>query len=344
MSVCFLTGADSFGIGGFERVVPFAAKYDARLVFVNRRDFPGSDPYTEAEYRQLEAAQSPVDGRSVLQAFMKERAREVYDFLAEYVIQEGIPRATASKGGLILTTWSFGSVWLTALLANLKQFSSDLVQLSAYVRRTILYGTLTRVPKPSRCRLTLECDTDPPSNVALGYPLPAVNYHPLRDETIPPLERPQAFVKWVTGYYTHGDSPDTLELYKPVADPPPTILNMTPEEIQTHFCEKPAGPDGSDALLVTAMAATGLNSVLRKTAFYLDKDDEASEGEIWAGTELRYLWCDRSVYEQPWGTWSLRRELQEAREKELKMRNITVVLLEGANHFVSATSSLTSGV
>lgn len=173
---------------------------------------------------------------------------------------------------------------------------------------------------------------DPPYH-ALGYPVPEDKYHPLEDESIPPQDRPMAFSKWVSGYYTHGNSPADLERRRPLDDPPPTILGMTMEEVQSCFHEKPAGPGGSDALLLVGGIATGLNTALRKSAFF--PEDSEGKGDDWADIELRYLWCDRSVYEMPWGTWALRSELDEAKKKGLRMRNVTIVCLPGANHFVS---------
>lgn len=143
-----------------------------------------------------------------------------------------------------------------------------------------------------------------------------------------------AFSKWVTGYYTHGDSPDELERRKHVDDPRPTILNMTLEDIQTNFVQEPTAVGGSDLMLLEGGIGTGLNEVMRKSAFYLTEPDE-DEGDNWADVELRYLWCDRSVYEMPWGTWALRNELEEAKQQGRRMRNITMARLSGANHFVS---------
>ena len=70
-----------------------------------------------------------------------------------------------------------------------------------------------------------------------------------------------------------------------------------------------------------------------------EDDDEGDTGDDWADVEVRYLWCDRSVYEMPWGTWALRKELEEAQAKGLRTRRLAIARLRGANHFVSCTSS-----
>jgi len=282
---------------------------------VNRRDFPGSDPYDDRERQQLSSAAASPVAQSILTSYMEDRARELWDFMVKFVAEEDIPPPNGTEGGIILVAWSFGAAWLTSFLANVSSFPVNDVDLHAYVRRTILY--------------------DPPCH-SLGIDVPEDKYHPLDDESIPPNERPLAFSKWVTGFYTHGDTPDTLERRTPVDNPPPTILTLTPEELASSFLPQPAGPGGSDLLLLNGGIASGSNRVSKNEAFYLkDKHDEGEEegGDQWEDVELRYLWCSRSVYEMPWGMWALRAELEEAKKKGVKMRNVTIVCLEGANHF-----------
>lgn len=173
---------------------------------------------------------------------------------------------------------------------------------------------------------------------SLGLPHPPERYHPLEDEAIPPAERAGVFAAWVSGYYTHGDSSDTLERRTPATEPRPTIFQIKPEEVQSSLHEGPGSPGGSDLTLLGLGIATELWAALKDKAFYPTEKafDEDGTGEDLAGVELRYLWCDRSVYEMPWGTWTLRAELDEAKAKGRRMRNINVVRLAGANHFVSS--------
>lgn len=70
---------------------------------------------------------------------MQDRAREVYDLLCELVVVEHIPEVS-NGGGMIVTAWSFGGVWATALLANLESFEVSQTALEKYVRRFILLG------------------------------------------------------------------------------------------------------------------------------------------------------------------------------------------------------------
>lgn len=295
--------------GVFRKLEPLAAQYNARLVLINRRDFPGSEPYDADERAELARTQDGgPDAIEVMQRFMANRAHELHDFLAAFIARAGIPRADGARGGLVLVGWSFGSTFVTAFLQALGALpAAHGVALRDYLRRIVLY--------------------DPPCH-SLGIALPADKYHPLEDETIPPLERPLAFSRWVTGYYSHGDSPDALERRTPVADPRPSILNFAPAELAQVFHEGPTGPGGSDLALLMVGIASGLNARMKDDGFYPADGEDA-----WRDTEIRYLWCDRSVYEMPWGTWALRRELDAHRQAGRRMRNVTMVCLPGANHF-----------
>ena len=144
-----------------------------------------------------------------------------------------------------------------------------------------------------------------------------------------------AFSKWVSGYYTHGDSPELLERRTPATDIRPTIMDISPEELQIMFHPGPTSPGGSDLGLLNGGIITGLNRVMWRRSLYLSGDDTEGTGDELADVELRYLWCDRSVYEMPWGTWALRKELEEAKQNGLPLRKMTIVRLRGANHFVS---------
>ena len=133
--------------GVFRKLIPFAAKHDTRLVLINRRDFPGSDPYSEDDRRRIAAVQAAPDGLAIIQSFMDDRARELHDFLVAFVKQEAIPRPTADgRGGIVLTSWSWGGTWLTAFVSNLRRFPASDVDLHAYIRRFVLYGESAAAP------------------------------------------------------------------------------------------------------------------------------------------------------------------------------------------------------
>ena len=134
----------------FKKLLPYAKQNNARTIVVNRRDYPGSAPYTADEQALLARLASMPSGSeeaaNEMKEFSRARARELYDYLVALVKREDIPSARgkgkAATGGIVLAGWSFGVTMMTAFLANVAYFSSD-VQLSKYVRRVVFYGTCT---------------------------------------------------------------------------------------------------------------------------------------------------------------------------------------------------------
>jgi len=105
---------------------PFAVKHNARLVLVYRRDHPGSAPYTEVELALLRHMDglSPQEACSPLDAFMRDRALELYEFVCAWAHQVGIPSASGPTGGIVLASWSMGASWLMALLSSIASSTS----------------------------------------------------------------------------------------------------------------------------------------------------------------------------------------------------------------------------
>ncbi|KAI0350957.1 hypothetical protein OH77DRAFT_1412060 [Trametes cingulata] len=300
----------------FSKLIPLAQAYNARIILLNRRDYPGSKPYTEAERALLPPHATSTEAGAAaesMKVFMKERARELYDFLLELVKSGNVPKANreGKKGGIIVAGWSFGTSWMTALLANVASFPVEVPSLTEYMRRVVFL--------------------DPPHH-SLGYPPPANPYNPLFDPEIPEAERERAFTNWVSGYYVHGDTPDTLERKTPLREPPPTLSTLTPEEVGRMLYLPPGAPGGSDAILVEMGIKLGLFESMREGALYMRRGEDTGDG--WKDVEVRYVSCERSVWEMPWGTLLLKKELEEAKAKGLPVRSVKMVFVKGANHFV----------
>ncbi|PIL33253.1 hypothetical protein GSI_04703 [Ganoderma sinense ZZ0214-1] len=100
--------------GTFKKLLPLASGHGVGIIAANRRDYPGSHPYTPEERARLErlAAASPeaADVRSEAENFLRERGREVYDYLVDLVKREAIPPTRAegddARGGIVLVGWS----------------------------------------------------------------------------------------------------------------------------------------------------------------------------------------------------------------------------------------------
>ncbi|KAI0702380.1 alpha/beta-hydrolase [Cerioporus squamosus] len=305
--------------GIFTKLLPLAGAKNARLVLVNRRDYPGATPYTPEERIVLEGAlkSDPATARKQLLAYAKERAREVYTLLAQFVADNDIPPRRpepANEGGIVLVGWSFGTIWMTSLLANVASFPVNDVELGKYIRRVILH--------------------DPPYHI-LGFPPPADPYNPLSDPAIKPADRTRAFANWVSGYYAHGATSDTLERRTPLASPPPTLSTLTDADRAAALYPAPGDPGGSDALLLVGGIQSGAFAALFERAIALPTSQAESEvTDGWADVEVRNVWCDRSVWEMPWSVWHLRAKLESEKKAGKALRDVTLLRLRGANHFV----------
>ena len=82
----------------------------------------------------------------------------------------------------------------------------------------------------------------------------------------------------------------------------------------------------------------GVLGPLKDGAFYLR--DVPLGAEDWRSVEVRYVWCENSVWEMPFGYHLLSTELEEARKGGKKVRNVSFGLIRGANHFVSLSPDL----
>ncbi|KAI0774678.1 Alpha/Beta hydrolase protein [Trametes elegans] len=302
----------------FKKLLPLAKQFNARVVAVNRRDYPGSDPYTPDELATLgRIAQAPpgdADAAAGICAFYRDRARDLYDFLVDFVRREKIPRAAGNKGGLIVSGWSLGTTLITALLAHVGEFPEGDVKLSEYVRRAILYDA---------------------SYICYGYAPPPGWYEPLYDESLSDEERPKRFAVWITGYYAHGDvwaeGAKALEFRTPLPDPAPTLTRVTPEELAETTYEPVQAPGGSEGLIASVSVKHGAFGALKDGAFYLR--DPVEGADDWRKVEVRHLWADRSVWEMPWGAKLLSEELEQAKKDGKSVRNVVLVRFKGANHF-----------
>ncbi|KAI0648546.1 Alpha/Beta hydrolase protein [Trametes meyenii] len=302
----------------FKKLIPLAKHSNARVVLLNRRDYPSSDPYTPSDLASLaHLASAPRSEESDADAasFQAARAREVFDYLEDFVRRERIPRPQDGKGGIVLVGWSIGSTLITALLANVGRFpqSADM-KLSEYVRRLVLYDA---------------------SYICYGYTPPPGWWQPLLDSTIPPTERAARFSEWVTGYFAHGDvftsGAPALEFRAPLADPAPLLTRLTADELAESTYEPPQAPTGSENLIAQACIGHGTWGKDKDGALYLRDAVKGADG--WRGVEVRHVWCDRSIWEMPWGAKLLAEELEGARSAGRPVRDITFVRVKGANHF-----------
>jgi hypothetical protein len=122
-------------------MIPFAAANRVRLILVNRRDYPGSTPLSDAELTEL--------GSSDLETRAKALAQQGLDiglFLARIIREENIPpvvigRDGKRQGGIALVAWSLAHTPLAGLLAHANSLPTDALRvLDPCLRAYCIFG------------------------------------------------------------------------------------------------------------------------------------------------------------------------------------------------------------
>lgn len=122
-------------------MIPFAAANRVRLILVNRRDYPGSTPLSDAEFGEL--------GSSDLETRAKALAQQGLDiglFLAWLIREENIPpvvidRDGKQRGGIALVAWSLAHTPLAGFLAHADSLPTDALRiLEPCLRAYCIFG------------------------------------------------------------------------------------------------------------------------------------------------------------------------------------------------------------
>lgn len=128
-----------------------------------------------------------------------------------------------------------------------------------------------------------------------------------------------------------------LEFRTPQENPPPTLSTLSHEDASRVLSLQPILPGGSDQLLLDSGIRTGLFASLRDLALFSPAQASAptNSAEDWSKIKLRYIWCEKSVWEMPWGVKNLQQDIENARKSGRTTREVEIVQLPAANHFVS---------
>jgi hypothetical protein len=314
-------------------------KRNVRLVTVNRPDYPGATPLSDKERMQLGDIAQTVDQDSQLAAnallhYIKENAMKAYDFLEELICCENIPAA----GGIILAGWSFGVSTILGLLANANAISSKKVDLRSYIKHLVIYGEYINGYQGFFRAILIRATIflDPPSFI-LGYTPPTPNvFNPFFDPSLSTGEALKIFGHWVSAYYAHGEDLTKLE-YEALEHPAPTIPSMDHSDVRRCMEISPVLPGGSDERFIRLGVQLGVFAQLKDAVIYLDKGREQDSQVVnrWDDVEIKYVWCDRSVWEMTWGALCLQADLDDSKKAGRVIRKVDMVRLRGGNHFVS---------
>lgn len=82
---------------------------------------------------------------------MKERSKEIVEFLVALIKKEAIPPVNEfGEGGIVLSSWSLGAYWLMAFLRNITALSTRCdIELKRYMQRVVVYGKIFTLFSPN---------------------------------------------------------------------------------------------------------------------------------------------------------------------------------------------------
>ncbi|KAJ4470894.1 hypothetical protein J3R30DRAFT_3300017 [Lentinula aciculospora] len=169
----FVVHGHSYHGGVFKRLLPVAHQHSHRMLAINRREYPNSTPYTDAEICILARGSDEERSRLLLNEGT---------ILA--LLLDGLIQLLALPPNIVIVGWSLGNTFALSMLASITSLTPSVRnRLGGSVKKTIMW--------------------EPPAH-GLGMKLPPL-YIPLLDDTISPDERPLVFMKWVALHFQHGD-------------------------------------------------------------------------------------------------------------------------------------------
>lgn len=340
--------------GIFRPLFLLAAKYNLRLVLLNTRDYPESSQFTVEEA----AAFSSTDPQ-VQVAAIRDLGFQVASFLAYFVRQNDIPKAKVDiegrdSGGIVLLSWSLGNLLAMSLLGNVHTLPQEIKDsLGDYWRKLVMYGAyrswlIPSIPVKYVAHAVCLKNTDP-SLTTIGEQPPEGVYSPLRDTSLSLHERGQLFATWVSAYYPSvppslaGYSvPDLLARqmlantsdYKsalPLSKRLSTVERMSSDEVKatTDF---DVMERSTEAMRLIPRHVYREN--VRRALWEPESDSGAQI--TFPHLKVLVLWFSMTMGDCVWAVKLLTdRKYQEDQTHNSRRRDVDIICVEGANHFVS---------
>ncbi|KAG6811718.1 hypothetical protein H0H92_006119 [Tricholoma furcatifolium] len=270
--------------GIFQRLANLAGTRALRIIAFNRRQYPGSTPYNEAEQRVI--LSGSLEERT---AFMKEEGN-LGALAIDRIIQDlNLPQQVAIAG------WSLGVTFAIAV-----------------------YGAITRVPTEVATRLKTHVKSfillEPPV-WPLGIPEPPDAYLPLWDKSLPVENRTPAFGKWYSAYFKHGDlsSRDDGQLQRR----PQGISKSNSTDAMPRFEFLSTTDLSTDFRFDTVFVEEGFFPVLAaQTDLFLN---DLAVYELWRRPKVLGLYGEATFWCTIYGIWYL-----EEKGKHLDIRFISI--------------------
>ncbi|TFK51294.1 hypothetical protein OE88DRAFT_1680018 [Heliocybe sulcata] len=283
----------------FDRLFPYGGRDNVRVVIINRRDYPPSSLYSEAELEDMN------QGRKVA---LEVISRDTANFLLWFATTQKIPRISTDRraGGFALMGWSLGSATPVALFGHPQSVPKEtFTQLEAYVRQLILFD---------------------PAYATFGYESPP-GYTPFTDTELDPPDIFQHFPEWVSGYYTHPGLPsrDVSQLDFSRRGSCPSVATMTAVEF-AKACYPPAGRSEFPMFysMQPELAKQGERALF----------DEETVSTVLPGTEVVWQYCERTNWPCIFAFIETERRWKECIAQGKRIRKIQFQEIKDVNHFV----------
>ncbi|KAJ8092416.1 hypothetical protein PM082_023871 [Marasmius tenuissimus] len=302
-----------------------------RVVALNRRDFAGSTPFSDAELEALRGDES------LAQESHGNLGLHMLLFLRKFVEEEGVPpilandeQRTQRSGGIVVMGWSMGSTFAIAPFANPRVVNADTYKvLEKYVKGLVLYD---------------------PAHSALGFPIPSnvdakKLYTPWTD---PAPKNPRQvfdkFVPFVCSRYQYeyaargvdGDgfipipTVESLEKTGSLERTDDCIADSWSKEELGRLTDKEATfPERDDMSLLAHQ--TVLENATQKVLF-----DEQVAKILFPNLSITYLYAPHSLWMCVLAYMETRRRYDEL-ATVLAIRPVKFIELKGADHFVHNT-------
>ncbi|KAK1235463.1 hypothetical protein PQX77_001315 [Marasmius sp. AFHP31] len=305
-----------------------------RILALNRRDYPGSTPFSDSE---LEALRGEDDG--LTQKFHDNLGRHLWLFLRKFIDEEVVPPIATDDsggkkkrtGGIVVMGWSYGAAFAIAAFANPEVVGDAYELLERYVKGLLVYDT---------------------SHTTLGYPTPSNLdgknlYTPWSDPNAENSHQVfEKLVPWVCSRYQYeyaarevDDRDDfiptpTLESLKKTG-----LLDRTEDcftdswsegELERLTEKEATFPERSDMALLARQ--TIFENATRKVLF-----DEYVAKTFFPNLSITYLYAPHSIWICVLGYTETRRRYEELANLGRAIRPIEFVELKGADHFVHYT-------
>ncbi|TFK56428.1 hypothetical protein OE88DRAFT_1729933 [Heliocybe sulcata] len=296
----------------FRRLFPYAPRYGLRFVTVNRRDYPGSTPFSSEELGMLWG-----QNKNVQTALLRTLSLQIATFVDWFVKSEEIPPSSISTtgqktGGIAVLGWSAGNVFVLSMLAHAHTFPSGIVKtIEEYCRAFIFY--------------------DPPQFICeLPYPPPGA-YHPMWDPSIPQEKMLPTLYSWMSGYFAHpSPSSRTIAGLSHVLNTSKTstIDRMSSDELES--VSSFSALQTSDQLILKM--APGVHSGNLRQALVGGFASDAAR-VAWPNVEIKLVPCMESSWETYTCRWEIERLHEELQNQNVPTRSVTIHEFYGANHF-----------